>query len=214
MKITKEELNEILENHKLWSQDHNTGKRANLSGMDLSGANLMGADLEEANLMGANLMGADLEEADLWRADLQKADLRGANLQGANLRGANLWRADLRGANLWRTDLERANLSEANLEGANLKGADLRGANLKGVNLDFSAFPLWCGSFNITVDNRIPIQLAYHFCRMNCSDPEFIVARNALLELANKFHLIGQGGIHKLEPINLEKTIDNTEKTK
>ena len=36
---------------------------------------------------------------------------------------------------------ERADLSNANLSSANLRGTDLRGANL-----DYSCWPLWCGS--------------------------------------------------------------------
>jgi hypothetical protein len=121
------------------------GKRANLSGAnlsraDLSGADLSGANLSRANLSGANLSradlsGADLSGANLSRADLSRANLSGANLSRANLSGANLSRADLSGANLSRADLSRADLSGANLSGANLSGANLSGANLSGANL-------------------------------------------------------------------------------
>ena len=51
--ITKEELKEILELHKLWVIGDPKGVRANLSG-----ANLSGADLRNAYLRGANLSGA------------------------------------------------------------------------------------------------------------------------------------------------------------
>ena len=110
-------------------------------------------------------------------ADLQDADLQDAYLQYADLQGANLRRADLQGADLRR--------------------ADLQGANLKGADIDFSCWPLWCGSIGVKIDKRIAVQLAYHFCAIECNDPEFIEARKALLPLANKFHRIPE--VNKLE---------------
>ena len=104
----------------------------------------------------------------------EKADLSGADLSGANLIGA---------------DLSRVNLSRANL-----RGADLSGANLCGADLDYSCWPLWCGSLDVKVDARIARQLAYHFCRLDCDDPEYLEARKAIAEFANKFHLVEECG--------------------
>ncbi len=64
-KLTKEELNEILELHKKWIMKDEDRKRANLSGADLKGADLSGANLKGADLSGANLSGADLSGTDL-----------------------------------------------------------------------------------------------------------------------------------------------------
>ena len=144
MQYTKEELNRILEDHKLWLKDEG-GKRADLSYANLRGAYLRGADLRGANLIGAYLMGANLSYADLRGADLRDADLRGANLSNANLsnadlRGANLIGAYLIGANLSYADLRGANLRDADLRGANLSNADLRGANLSNADLYGSIF--------------------------------------------------------------------------
>jgi hypothetical protein len=82
----------------------------------------------------------------------------------------------------------RADLREADLRVADLQGADLRGAGLAGADIDFSCFPLWCGSFDIQTDRRLPAQLAYHFCRLDCDDALFVEARKALLPLARHFH--------------------------
>ena len=120
------------------------------------------------------------------KANLREANLRGADLWGANLRGANLREADLWGADLW---------------GANLWGADLWGANLWGANLDYSCWPLWCGSMDVKVCKRIAAQLAYHFCRLDCDDPEVIAAQNALIPLANQFHRAGECGLLKPKEI-------------
>ena len=156
--MTQNKLNEILVAHKAWLEGKPEGRKANLREADPWGANLRGA-----NLWRADLQEADLQEADLWGADLRGANLREANLRGANLQVADLWRADLRGANLWRADLREA-------------------------DLDYSCWPLWCGSLDVKVDARIAAQLAYHFCRLDCDDPDYIATRNAILDFANTFH--------------------------
>ena len=115
--MDKQELKNILEQHKLWLDDPTTGKPANL---------------QSANLQSANLRDADLRDADLQDANLRGADLRNSDLQYANLRGADL------------------------------KGADLQDADLRGANLDYSCWPLWCGSFETIIDENQAIQLLYH----------------------------------------------------
>lgn len=79
-------------------------------------------------------------------------------------------------------------------ERANLREADLRKANLREANLDYSCWPLWCGSLDVTVDKRIAAQLAYHFCRVCCADPEVQAAQKALAPLANQFHRVEECG--------------------
>lgn len=69
-KISDEELKIILELHKLWLENNMTGKRANLSYVDLKGADLIYANLEGADLEGSDLEGANLKSADLEGADL------------------------------------------------------------------------------------------------------------------------------------------------
>ena len=93
--MNKDELKTMLEQHRLWLEDNNSGKRANLQYADLQYASLQYADLR-----GANLQRADLEGADLRYASLQYADMRGANLQYADLQYADLEGADLRYADL------------------------------------------------------------------------------------------------------------------
>lgn len=89
---------------------------------------------------------------------------------------------------------EGAYLRGADLRWANLSGADLRGADLRGANLDYSCWPLWCGSLYVKVDARIARQLAYHFCRLDCDDPEYLKARKAIAEFANGFHRVDECG--------------------
>ena len=108
---------------------------------------------------------------------------------------ANLSSADLSGA-----DLSDADLRYADLRGADLSGADLRYADLRGANVDFSSWPLWCGSLkSVKVDARIARQLAYHLCSVVCDDPEFTSIRDQILPFANKFHKVDECG--KLEKV-------------
>ena len=95
-KLTQEQINKILEEHKHW----------------------LNADCENWEPMKADFSCCDLSYADLRYANLRYADLRYANLSGANLSYTNL-----SGANLRYTDLSGANLSGADLSGADLSGA-------------------------------------------------------------------------------------------
>ena len=52
--ISKEELNSILEKHKMWLDSKPGGERADLYNADLSGANLSEANLSDADLSGSN----------------------------------------------------------------------------------------------------------------------------------------------------------------
>ena len=137
----------------------------------------------------ANLKGANLNEASLIKANLIGADLSGADLSGADLRWANLSGADL----------SKANLSKANLSGADLRGANLSGADLRGANLDFSSFPLWCGSLEMKTDTKQRKQIAYHLASLfvNSKEPltdEEIQLLNVIKPYANQFHRVGECG--------------------
>jgi hypothetical protein len=138
------------------------------------------------------------ERANLQWADLLGADLREANLRGANLLGADLREADLRGANLRGADLRVANLRGANLQWADLLGADLRVADLRGADLDFSVWPLWCGSKNVKADNRLVYQLVAHICGLDCNTPEFKEIREFLLPYAKQSHRADDLGLGEL----------------
>lgn len=138
--MDKNELQEMLEQHRLWI-NHNGGKRidlrnADLHKADLRGANLRGAELRGANLHSARLNDADLSFSDLSYTNLRDADLHNVNLCGANLHEAELHRTDLSGANLNWANLCYTDLSYSNLYGADLLYANLHGAILQGAILD------------------------------------------------------------------------------
>ena len=77
---------------------------------------------------------------------------------------------------------------------------DLRYADLRGTDIDFSCYPLWCGSLGLKADKRLACQLAYHLCSMQCEDTEYIKMRNSILEFANQFHRVNECGTLKPTP--------------
>jgi Pentapeptide repeats (8 copies) len=129
------DLKKVLSLHRAWLYGEAGGKRADLTGANLTDAVLTRANLTGANLTGANLTRAVLTGAVLTRADLTRADLTGAVRTRASLTGANLTGADLTGANLTRAVLTGAVLTDADLTGAVLTDADLTGANLTDANI-------------------------------------------------------------------------------
>jgi len=175
--MTPDNIASLLEAHRRWLSGAPDGRKANLVGDDLRGA----------YLRGACLAGADLTDADLKRADLTGADLTDADLTDADLK-----RADLTGADLTDADLKRADL----------RGAYLRGAYLRGANLDFSVLPLWCGSKGVQVDRRIAAQIAAHFCALDCDDPEYRAARDAVMAFALTSHRAQELGLCEEEAEN------------
>lgn len=78
--------------------------------------------------------------------------------------------------------------------------ANLECANLEGADLDYSCWPLWCGSLrNVRIDKRIFAQLAYHICRVIVDDDECKAAQRALYPIANQFHRVNECGRLPLE---------------
>ena len=92
-------------------------------------------------------------------------------------------RRDFSGKNFSGLDLNGINLTWTNMRGTNLEGA-----NLTGANIDYSCWPLWCGSLGVKVDKKIAVQLAYHLCSLDCDDGEYVEVRKGLLEFANQMH--------------------------
>ena len=130
------------------------------------------------------------ELANLREADLQLANLREANLRWANLRWANLRNADLQNADLRDTDLR-----DTNLRWANLRNADLRNADMRDANLDYSAWPLWCGTKDVKVDRKIYLQLLAHLCAVDVDDDECKAHQQASLKLARQSHRAKELGL-------------------
>ena len=103
-------------------------------------------------------------------------------------------RADLRGAYLQGAYLQDAYLRGAYLRDADLRGAYLQDADLRGAKIDCATWPLWCGSLEAYIDDRIAIQLLYHLLRPVQASPYVSqevkerLMTDDLIDLANRFH--------------------------
>lgn len=144
----------------------------------------------------------------LWLEEEEKgerADLSGANFEGiefhkVNLENADVSEANFRGADLWRTNFQGANLRgidfrESCLQNVNFHGSDMRNADLRGANIDFSCWPLWCGSMGIIVDLRIVYQLLAHVACLKCKEPEFLEIKKLIMPYALKSTKAGDLGL-------------------
>ena len=127
--------------------------------------------------------------------EIDKFTYKGKNLKDI-LEDHKLWLSEPAGQETHeRANLKWAYLKWANLKWAYLEGVYLEGANLKWACVDFSCWPLWCGSKGVKVDKNIAAQLAAHFCVLDCDDPEYIKARDAIMEFAKTSHRASDLGL-------------------
>ncbi len=83
-------------------------------------------------------------------------------------------------------------------------GKNLGGADLSDADLDYSCWPLWCGSLTAQIDDRIAMQLLYHLCSTIMhslevsTDIKAVLLSQMVLDIANRFHRADECG--KLEP--------------
>ena len=73
--------------------------------------------------------------------------------------------------------------------------AYLQAADLQDADLDFSCWPLWCGSKGIKVDLRIVYQLLAHVACLACDEPEFNEIQKAIMPWAVKSHIAKNLGL-------------------
>lgn len=123
----------------------------------------------------------------------ERADLSNTDMSNTNLSNTNLFYADMSNTNLSYANLSNSDLSYANLSNSDLSHADLRNANLSGANLDYSCWPLWCGSLNAKADEALCSQLAYHLARLMQNSG--VSLDISISELANKARQIKDHGL-------------------
>ena len=121
-----------------------------------------------------------------WNDSNKKVEIEGETFKIAFELAVNA------GVNFSYAELNYAELNYAKLNDAELNYAELNDAELNDeTNFDFSAFPLWCGSFKIKASLRLAAQLIYHFERLDfskCPEAQELQKLPQMIELANKFH--------------------------
>lgn len=74
-------------------------------------------------------------------------------------------------------------------------GANLSEANLSGANLDYSCWPLWCGSKGVKIDRKQFAQLAAHLCVVDVDDDECKDIQQYLIGIAKTSHRANDLGL-------------------
>lgn len=83
---------------------------------------------------------------------------------------------------------------------ANMRNADMQGANMRNADIDYIAWPLWCGSLKAYVDDRIAIQLLYHtlsvvqYSPYVSEDIKRTLLTQDMVDVANRFHRVDECG--------------------
>lgn len=102
---------------------------------------------------------------------------------------------------------EYADMRGADMSGADMSGADMRRADMSGANIDYSVWPLWCGSLTAHVDDRIAIQLLYHTLSVVQHSPyvsgevKRALLTDTVVGVANRFHRVKECGRLKAYPV-------------
>ena len=183
--MTCTDLSEILRKHWLWLGQEDNGERANLEDANLDGADMRFAKMQRANMKGATMQGATMQGAHMRYADMRFANMQGADMQGADMRCSNM---------------TYANMQDANMQDTDLKNVSMRFADMRGADIDYSCWPLQCGSLKAHVDDRIAIQLLYHALSVVQHSPyvsddiKRTLLTEAVVDIANRFHRVEECG--------------------
>ena len=111
-----------------------------------------------------------------------------ANMQDANMQCADMQYANMQCANMQRTDMRHADMRSAKMQRTDMRGA----------NIDYSAWPLCCGSLKAYVDDRIAIQLLYHtlsvvqYSPYVSEDVKRTLLTRDVVDVANRFHRVDE----------------------
>lgn len=161
--MLREEIQSIAEAHAKWLKSGGVdGKRANLSGQDLSMADLSNLDFTRGLFFGARL-----ERANISRCVLAYAGLRDAHLGYSHLGATDFTGANLAGVLAPGSDFSRACLQQALLDGANFDGSLFVGADFSEARGRFIHFDR-CNLANAIFDNAVFEDI--HFTEANLSN--------------------------------------------
>lgn len=140
-KMTQEQLDEILEKHKLWLEtNEKQGERARFLNVKFKGAQLGATKLMRAVFTNCDFHEANFRNADLREANVLSTDLHKASFIGADLHAAKFHNVDLHEANFHSADLHKARFIGGNLYIAYFQNADLREADFFSANLHAANF--------------------------------------------------------------------------
>lgn len=113
----------MIEEHNIWFNNRDQGRRLELSEVDFSGIDLRGRRLVEAKFSRVNFSGAQFDNSILDKSEFDEVTFKNANLSGCSLNDATLTKIDFSGCRLFDASLcylrgDDCNFSDAILEKA------------------------------------------------------------------------------------------------
>ena len=139
--MTKKEFYKIYDQHILWIQGNDEGKRMSIAGEDFSNWDFSDLDLRHADLTHNRFRLCNFK-----RANLADADLSNCILYGSDFRLANLYGARLNGNDFFNVDLRNADMRYAEINGSNFRDAKTNDTNIENVRINVftNGYPLAC----------------------------------------------------------------------
>ena len=158
--LANEEFDEIIKQHALWLEDDKKGKRADLSGYNLSEFDLAEINLSKAilegsafwkakmtkiNLSGALMRNCNILDSDLTEAVLDDIDCRGSHITHSNLTKVHATRAIFSNCVMWDNNYTEAVMTASDFTSAEVCDGKFTSANMSYcnfwmANLDYAHF--------------------------------------------------------------------------
>lgn len=148
-----------------------------------------------------HLCNAEIKSSEFLKCDLQCILSSGCFMQQSKLADCDAGYSIFVKSKIVQSTFTHTNLCHANFEDASIAstgfrccdtvGISLDGTELvEGTALDFSSFPLWCGSLHAKPDDRLVSQLLFHITSFN--------RRNMSNDMKNLLKQLDEMGVHLL----------------
>ncbi len=129
----------------------------------------------------------DLKNKKLQECDWENCKFENCNFEYSDLSSSCIENCEFIDCNFYHCDMNNGCLTnsifrDCDVRVVNLLMTDLTNTDFSTSNIDYSTFPLWCGSFDVILDDEQKQQLLYHLLRIA---PEY--RSKKLCAIANGF---------------------------
>lgn len=151
------------------------------------GTTLIGSDFHKSYFKNVNFRDSDITDVIFCDSYFIKSNFTNSHLEHADFTDSFLYGVDFAFAKLYNANFRNAILNKVRFRNTDLSNVNFKGADLRGMVFTNSSWPFCPTSYDVKVDVDFASQFAYHFCRLDCDDPEYIAAKNAIAKFANKY---------------------------
>lgn len=167
--------------------------------IDFSAIDIAGCSFSHSEFVRCVFRGCDMTECRMDMSEFNSCDLSGARLEKVSARrsvflvceiesayaeGSDFSATQFNSCNMDSCDMNNAILHGVQFCRCNTRGMHLNGSDMTGANIDYSAWPMWCGSYGVKVDRRLFEQLVMHLCGVVVDDREYWNVQQTLKSIA------------------------------